>query len=69
MATEKITTLTFRLEPNIKDALRIAADREHRSITNMVAVMICDYCARVGIPIQNAQASPASVAAAPKLRK
>lgn len=53
MATEKTTTLTFRIEPSIKEALRIAADRDHRSIANMIAVMIREHCARVGIPIQD----------------
>jgi len=55
MPTEKTTTLTFRIEPNIKEALCIAADRDHRSIANMVAVMIREHCARVGIPIQDKQ--------------
>ncbi len=35
----------------MKDALRTAADREHRSIANMVEVMIRDYCGREGIAI------------------
>ena len=55
MATEKTTTLTFRIEPNIKEALCTAADRDQRSIANMVAVMIREHCARVGIPIQDKQ--------------
>lgn len=49
MATGKTTTLTFRIEPHLKDALREAAMREHRSITNMVEVLIRDYCERNGI--------------------
>jgi hypothetical protein len=52
MATGKTTTLTFRIEPALKDALRAAAVNEHRSIANMVAVMIRDYCGRNGITIQ-----------------
>ena len=51
MATAKTTTLTFRIEPELKEALRIAAKREHRSITNMVEVLIRDYCGRNGIDI------------------
>ena len=69
MATEKTTTLTFRIEPNIKEALCTAADRDHRSIANMVAVMIREHCARVGIVIQDKQAPAAPVAAKPKSRK
>lgn len=51
MATSKTTTLTFRIEPSLKEALRTAAGREHRSIANMVAVLIRDYCGRNGIAI------------------
>lgn len=51
MATGKTSTLTFRIEPALKDALRAAATHEHRSIANMVAVLIRDYCGRKGIAI------------------
>ena len=69
MATEKTTTLTFRIEPNIKEALCTAADRDHRSLANMVAVMIREHCARVGIPIQDKQAATEPETAKPKPRK
>lgn len=51
MATAKTTTLTFRIEPGLKEALRAAASREHRSIANMVEVLIRDYCGRNGVAI------------------
>ena len=51
MATGKTRTLTFRIEPALKEALRTAAEREHRSIANMVEVLIRDYCGRHGIAI------------------
>lgn len=51
MATAKTTTLTFRIKPGLKEALRAAAVREHRSITNMVEVLIRDYCGRNDISI------------------
>lgn len=51
MATTKTTTLTFRIEPDLKEALRTAAAREHRSIANMVEVMILDYCGRNSVTI------------------
>jgi hypothetical protein len=53
MATTKTTTLTFRIEPNLKEALRMAADREHRSIANMIGVMIRDHCGQNGITIHS----------------
>lgn len=66
MATTKTTTLTFRIEPGLKEALRVAAEQEHRSIANMVEVMIRDHCNRTGIPI----VEPGAMAVAePKLRK
>lgn len=55
MATSKTSTLTFRIEPALKEALRTAADREHRSIANMVEVIIRDYCGRNGIAIPEQQ--------------
>lgn len=51
MASTKTTTLTFRIEPRLKEALRTAAQREHRSISNMVEVLIRDHCERHDIPI------------------
>ena len=51
MATSKSATLTFRIEPGLKEALRIAADQEHRSIANMIEVLIRDYCEQRGIAI------------------
>ena len=46
MEMTKTVTLTVRLKPDIKDALRQAADREHRSLANMLEVMIRDYSCR-----------------------
>lgn len=56
MATGKTSTVTFRIEPALKEALRTAAEREHRSIANMVGVLIRDYCGRNGITIPEQQA-------------
>ena len=57
MATAKTTTLTFCIEPELKEALRTAAEREHRSIANMVAVLIMDHCERNDIPVELDSAS------------
>jgi hypothetical protein len=58
MSTGKTSTLTFRINPALKEALRTAADHEHRSIANMVEVMIRDYCGRTGISTQSAPTPP-----------
>lgn len=64
MASAK--TPTFRIEPELKEAVRIASVNEHRSIANMIAVMIRDYCGRVGVEIQEPDAQPAKVKRRPK---
>lgn len=51
MASGKTATLTFRIDPGLKEALRMAADQEHRSIANMIEVLIRDYCEQRGIEI------------------
>ncbi len=55
MATTKTATLTFRIDPRLKEALRTAAHQEHRSIANMVEVLIRDYCGRSGINIAESE--------------
>lgn len=40
MSTTKTETLTVRLSPEVKAQLRQAAAQEHRSLANMIAVMI-----------------------------
>jgi hypothetical protein len=47
----KTATLTLRIDPALKEALRLAADLAHRSIANMVEVLIRDYCEQRGIEI------------------
>ncbi len=59
MANAKTATLSFRIEPGLKEALRAAAEQEHRSIANMVEVMIREYCGRVGVAIAE-QPAPAT---------
>ena len=54
MPSTKTATLTFRIDPALKEALRTAAQQEHRSIANMVEVLIRDHCVRQGIAIPEA---------------
>lgn len=51
MAGTKATTLTLRINPAIKEGLRAVAAQEHRSLANMIEVMILDYCGRNGVAI------------------
>ncbi len=51
MARTKIATLNLRIDPGIKDAVREAADLEHRSVANMIEILIRRYCDEAGIVI------------------
>jgi hypothetical protein len=51
MAKTKISTLNLRIDPAIKDAVRVAAAQEHRSVANMVEVLIRRHCDQTGISI------------------
>jgi len=57
MARTKISTLNLRIQPGLKDAVREAAAREHRSVANMIEMLIRRHCQKAGIavPDQNEQ--------------
>ncbi|MEJ6121099.1 ribbon-helix-helix protein, CopG family [Vibrio sp. 2-Bac 85] len=55
MAITKTATLTIRVEPSLKEALRNVAQAEHRSIANMIEVMIREHCEKNGIAIDNTE--------------
>jgi hypothetical protein len=47
----KTQTVTVRMTPAVKSGLQKAADKERRSLANMLEVMIRDYCGRNGVVI------------------
>jgi hypothetical protein len=51
MAKTRTSTLNLRIHPALKDAVREAAAREHRSIANMVEVLIRRHCHQSGITV------------------
>lgn len=55
MATTKTTTLTLRIDPVIKEGLRVVAEQEHRSLTNMIEVMIREYCQQHNVSVPEQQ--------------
>lgn len=54
MDTEKTVGLSFRVTPKMKRMLEAAAERERRSLTNMLEVLVEDYCERHGISDESA---------------
>jgi len=55
MSPQKTATLNLRIDPILKEAVRAAADREHRSIANLVEVLIRQHCEKIGISIPEQQ--------------
>jgi len=47
----KTATLNLRIDPTLKEALRIAAQQDHRSIANLVEILIRQHCQEAGISI------------------
>ena len=54
MAVMKPTTITLRIDPAVKEGLRLLAEKDHRSLTNMIEVMIREQCKvhNIAIPEQ-----------------
>lgn len=51
MSPTKTATLNLRIDPILKEAIRIAAERQHRSVANLIEVLIRQHCEQVGVPI------------------
>jgi hypothetical protein len=56
MASTKTQVVSVRVEPHIKDALQSAAEKEMRSVANMVEVMVVAYCRSQGYPLAGVSA-------------
>ena len=56
MSPNKTATLNLRINPELKEALREASIREHRSIANMVEILIRKHCEEVGVTIPEQRA-------------
>ncbi len=58
MPRTKVSTLNLRIDPDVKGAVRKAAAREHRSVANMVEVLIRRHCDQAGISISESETDP-----------
>ncbi len=57
MRSTKDETLSIRTSAEIKQLVRQAAEREHRSVASMIEVLVLAYAQQHGI-ISNVQAKP-----------
>lgn len=49
----KTATITLRVDPQIKTIAELAAKQDHRSLTNLVEVLILNHCDKTGIKTSN----------------
>jgi len=47
----KSATLNLRVTPELKELLRRAAGREHRTLSNFLEVLVLQYCAKHGVTV------------------
>jgi len=52
MVAVKSHVVSVRVEPHIKAALQSAAEREMRSLANMLEVMVVSYCRAQHYPLE-----------------
>ena len=55
MAPSRSAILNLRIDPALKEALRIDALRDHRSIANLLEVLIRRHCKEHGVSIPEQQ--------------
>jgi uncharacterized protein (DUF1778 family) len=53
----KTNTLNLRVTPELKEMIRLAADKEHRTIANFLEVLVRQHCGERGIvaPVKRSQ--------------
>lgn len=51
MPALKTATLNLRIDPALKEAARVAAIQEHRSVANLIEMLIRRHCDAAGISI------------------
>lgn len=51
MPPKKTSTLNLRIDPTLKEAARVAALRDHRSVANLIELLIRRHCDAEGIEI------------------
>lgn len=55
---QKTEYLNLRILPAVKEALRILAAKEYRSIASMIEMMVRERCEKAGVQIERGLAPP-----------
>ncbi|SOY52697.1 DUF1778 domain-containing protein [Cupriavidus taiwanensis] len=57
----KTTAINLRMSPEVKDLLRLAAAREHRTLSNMLEYLVLQHCELKGLRLPDSGHSRADV--------
>lgn len=63
----KTDTLNLRVSPELKELIRLAALKDHRTIANFIEVLVREHCRRQRITLADA-ADPADTVELPRRR-
>lgn len=55
---QKTATLNLRVTPELKELLRLAAEREHRTVANLIEVLVFEHCSRLGVSAADVNKQP-----------
>lgn len=51
----KTNTLNLRITPDLKELIRLAAERDHRTIANFIEVLVRQHCVEHGVVVPTKQ--------------
>jgi len=59
-AERKTDAINLRMSPSTKELLRLAAEREHRTLSNMLEVLIMEHASKVGLSLESRTTKPSA---------
>lgn len=64
MSERKTEVVNLRMSPRVKELLRVAAAHERRTLSNMLEVLIEDFCEAKGLTLDSSEATKALASSA-----
>lgn len=65
----KTEAINLRMSPVVKGLLRAAADREHRTLSNLLEVLILEHCQRNDIRLAEGESASTGPASEPRPKR
>lgn len=65
-AERKSEAINLRMSPSTKELLRLVAEREHRTLSNMLEVLILEHAERLGVNPPSAKKGEGAKRAKPR---